>query len=164
MRIGLLSDTHSYIDESIISYLDECDEVWHAGDIGDRKVTDTLQSLKPLRAVYGNIDHGDLLYEFEEDNRFVIDGLDVYITHIGGYPGRYNKRVKKIFEKNPPQLFICGHSHICRVMFDKKFNFLHINPGACGKHGFHKIRTMTRFNIEQGIIKDLQVIELGTRG
>ena len=163
MRIGLISDTHSHIDETILSYLQECDEVWHAGDIGDRSVTDTIAAQKPLRAVFGNIDHGDLRHEFPLNNRFTVEGLDVLITHIGGYPGRYNKRVTEIFQDNPPGLFICGHSHICKVMFDKKYDFLHINPGACGNYGFHKIKTMSRFTVESGIIKDLQIVELGTR-
>ncbi len=164
MRIGLISDTHGHLDEDILKHLEECDEIWHAGDIGDRSVTDTLQSIKPLRAVFGNIDHGALRHEFERDIRIPVEGLDVFMTHIGGYPGKYNKRVRTIFESDPPQLFICGHSHICKVMFDKKHQFLHINPGACGHHGFHKIRTICRFTINNGLIKDLQVIELGIRG
>ena len=164
MRIGLISDTHSYMDQNIIDHLTDCDEIWHAGDIGDRRVIDTLEGLKTVRAVYGNIDHGDLRHEYPLDNRFTIEGLDIYITHIGGYPGRYNKRVTKIFKEDPPGLFICGHSHICKVMYDKQYQFLHINPGACGHHGFHKMRTITRFTIESGKVKDMQVIELGLRG
>lgn len=163
-KICLLSDTHSHIDEDIISFAESCDEIWHAGDIGIKDVSDTLSGIKPFRAVYGNIDSGDIRDEYPLDLRFEIEGLDVLITHIGGYPGKYNQRVRKIFQSNPPKLFICGHSHICKVMYDKEFDFLHINPGACGHDGFHKMRTMIRFNIEKGIIKDLQVFELGMRG
>lgn len=163
-RIALLSDTHSHLDESIISHIEECDEIWHAGDIGNEEVIHTLEALKPVRAVHGNIDHGEVKLNYPVNNRFNVDGLDVLITHIGGYPKKYNKRVHEIFNIDPPQLFICGHSHICKVMFDKQFNFLHMNPGAAGHHGFHKIRTMLRFSIVEGIIKDLQVIELGIRG
>ena len=163
-RIGLLSDTHSFIDKNILSYFEECDEIWHAGDIGDLKVTDEIEAFKPLRCVYGNIDDAKARRSYEKDLRFEIEGLDVFMTHIGGYPGRYNKRVTKIFKENPPGLFICGHSHIMKVMMDKKYDFLHINPGACGHHGFHKMRTMARFTIEGGKIKDLQAVELGIRG
>jgi len=163
-KIGLLSDTHSYIDDNILSYFEECDEIWHAGDIGDLKVADRLEEFKPLKVVYGNIDGADARRRYPLDLRFDIEGLDVFITHIGGYPGRYNRRVVEIFKANPPQLFICGHSHIMKVMPDQRFNFLHINPGACGHHGFHKIRTMARFSVENGKIKDLQAIELGGRG
>ena len=164
MRIGLISDTHSHLDKQIIKNLEECDEIWHAGDIGKKEVIDTLESLKPVRAVYGNIDHGSLKFDYPLNNRFESNGLDTYITHIGGYPGKYNKRVTRELEKKAPKLFICGHSHICKIIFDKKYNFLHINPGACGHHGFHKMRTMVRFNIIEGIIQDLEVIELGIRG
>lgn len=163
-RIALLSDTHSHLDDMIIQHTENCDEIWHAGDIGNSEVIHTLESLKPVRAVYGNIDHGNLRFDYPLDSRFEIEGLDVLITHIGGYPGKYNKRVRTIFSKNSPKLFICGHSHICKVMYDKEFNFLHMNPGAVGHHGFHKIRTMLRFSIAEGIIKDLEVIELGIRG
>jgi len=163
MRIGLISDTHSYIDEHILQYLNECDEIWHAGDIGDRFVSDTLLGHKEFKAVYGNIDHGEIRFEYPKDLFFEVKGLKVFITHIGGYPGKYSRRVKEIFEQNEIDLFICGHSHICKVMFDKKYDFLHINPGACGVHGFHQIRTMVRFTIEEQKITDLQVIELGPR-
>lgn len=163
-RIGLLSDTHSYMDENILSYFEECDEIWHAGDIGKIEVADQIAEFRPLKAVFGNIDTPDIRREFPLDLRFEMEGLDVLITHIGGYPGRYNKRVYEIFLQNPPGLFICGHSHILKVMFDKQFNFLHINPGACGIHGFHAIRTMVRFSVEDGKVKDLQAIELGKRG
>ena len=163
-RIGLLSDTHGFLDESIFRYFEECDEIWHAGDIGTIEVTDTLEGFKPLRAVYGNIDGGPIRQQFPLDDRFVIEGLDVWMTHIGGYPGRYNKRVREQMVLDPPGLFICGHSHILKIMPDPKFNLLHINPGACGHHGFHKIRTIIRFSVEDAKVKDLEVIELGKRG
>jgi putative phosphoesterase len=163
-KILLLSDTHGYMDDRILTYAREADEVWHAGDIGPLSVTDALQQLKPVRAVYGNID-GDLVRrEFPLDNRFTCEDVDIWITHIGGYPGRYQKRVREVMQVNPPKLFICGHSHILKVQYDKRHNLLHMNPGACGKVGFHKVRTMLRFAIDGKEIKDLEVIELGKRG
>lgn len=158
-KILLLSDTHSYIDEAILKYVKQADEVWHAGDIGDLKVTDTIKQLKPLRAVYGNIDDAKARVEFPENNRFMCEDVDVWITHIGGYPNRYDVRIREAIKKNPPKLFISGHSHILKVMPDKKLNLLHMNPGAVGKHGFQKVRTMLRFVIEGATIKDLEVIE-----
>ena len=163
-RILLLSDTHSHIDDRILSYAREADEVWHAGDIGDLTVTDTLKELKPVRGVYGNIDGALVRREFPLDNRFTCEDVDVWITHIGGYPGKYQKRVREVMQENPPKLFICGHSHILKVQYDKKFELLHMNPGACGKVGFHKVRTMLRFTIDRKEIKDLEVVELGRRG
>ncbi|MBU2939455.1 metallophosphatase family protein [Lacinutrix sp. C3R15] len=158
-KILLLSDTHSYIDEAILKHVKQADEVWHAGDIGDLKVTDTIKQLKPLRAVYGNIDDVKARIEFPENNRFMCEGVDVWITHIGGYPNRYDLRIREAIKKNPPKLFISGHSHILKVMQDKKLQLLHMNPGAAGKHGFQKVRTMLRFVIEGATIKDLEVIE-----
>ena len=158
-KILLLSDTHSYIDDTILKHVKNADEVWHAGDIGDLSVTDQIQKLKPLRAVWGNIDGDKARVEFPEHNRFTIEGIDVWITHIGGYPGRYNIRVRDAIKANPPQLFICGHSHILKVMPDKKLGLLHINPGAIGIHGFHKVRTMLRFTIDNGKIDNLEVIQ-----
>lgn len=158
-KILLLSDTHGYIDDTILKYAKQADEVWHAGDIGHLKVTDAIQKLKPLRAVYGNIDNDKARIEFPEHNRFICEGVDVWITHIGGYPKKYNIRVKEEITKNPPKLFICGHSHILKVMPDNKLNLLHMNPGAVGKHGFHKVRTMLRFVIDGINIRDLEVIE-----
>ena len=155
----LLSDTHSHIDNDILKYAKQADEVWHAGDIGNLTVTDTLQKLKPLRAVYGNIDNDEARREFPLHNRFTCEGVDVWITHIGGYPGRYDKRVRDNIYQNPPKLFICGHSHILKVMPDKKTGLLHMNPGAIGKHGFHTVRTMLRFEIDKGNIQNLEVIE-----
>ncbi|WP_411768369.1 metallophosphoesterase family protein [Winogradskyella sp. A3E31] len=158
-KILLLSDTHSYIDADILKYVKQADEVWHAGDIGDLKVTDAIKVLKPLRAVYGNIDNATIRNEYPEHNRFTCEGVDVWITHIGGYPPKYNNRTRDELKQNPPRLFICGHSHILKVMPDKKLNLLHMNPGAVGKHGFHKVRTMLRFTVDGGKIENLEVIE-----
>ena len=163
-KILLLSDTHSFIDNQILKFVKQADEVWHAGDIGDLKVTDTIKKLKPLRAVYGNIDNKDARAEFPLNNRFEIENTSVWITHIGGYPKKHNQRVREVLQLNPPKIFICGHSHILKVQFDKEFNLLHINPGAAGKHGFHKVRTMVRFELDNGEIKNMEVIELGKRG
>lgn len=163
-RIGLLSDTHSFLDERIFDYFEECDEVWHAGDIGSMDVVEKLEAFKPFRAVYGNIDDHVMRRSFPEDDRFECEGVDVLMTHIGGYPGRYNIRVRDSIRANPPKLFICGHSHILKVIPDKKLGLLHINPGACGNHGFHQVKTIVRFTLNEGNISDLEVIELGLRG
>lgn len=160
-KILLLSDTHGHMDESILKYAAQADEIWHAGDIGNLGVTDQLKALKPLRAVFGNIDDHVIQREFPEHDRFFCEGVDVWITHIGGYPDKYNVRVRDEIKKNPPKLFICGHSHILKVMNDKKLNLLHMNPGACGKYGFHHVRTMLRFVIDGENISDLEVIEIG---
>ncbi|AWI26564.1 metallophosphoesterase family protein [Flavobacterium pallidum] len=162
-KILLLSDTHSHIDEKILKYAAQADEIWHAGDIGDLIVTDTLKKIKPLRAVYGNIDGDKARMEFPLHNRFFCEGVDVWITHIGGYPGKYNQEIRNEITLYPPKLFICGHSHILKVMFDKKLSLLHMNPGACGISGFHQVRTMLRFVIDGEKISDLEVIELGKR-
>ncbi|MDT0293261.1 metallophosphoesterase family protein [Mesonia ostreae] len=162
-KILLLSDNHSYIDDRILTYARQADEIWHAGDIGDLKVTDELKKIKPLRAVFGNIDGHEARKEFPLHNRFMCEEVDVWITHIGGYPGKYSPAIREEIRANPPKLFICGHSHILKVMPDKKLNLLHMNPGACGKHGFHQVRTMLRFEIEGKEIKNLEVIELGKR-
>ena len=159
-NILLLSDTHSHIDDTILKYVKQADEVWHAGDIGNLKVTDTISALKPLRAVYGNIDDDKARATFPLDLHFVCEEVTVFITHIGGYPGRYNKRIRDVIYHNPPKLYITGHSHILKVMPCKKTGLLHMNPGAIGKHGFHKVRTMLRFVIDGATIKDLEVIEL----
>lgn len=159
----MLSDTHGHMDETILKYATQADEVWHAGDIGNLSVTDRLKALKPVRGVYGNIDDHVIQKEFPENNRFMCEGVDVWITHIGGYPNRYNVRVRDEIKSNPPRLFICGHSHILKVMHDKKLGLLHMNPGACGKHGFHQVRTMLRFVIDGEKISDLEVVELGKR-
>ncbi|MBL4663934.1 MAG: metallophosphoesterase family protein [Flavobacteriaceae bacterium] len=159
-KILLLSDTHSYMDDTILKHIMNADEVWHAGDIGDLKVTDAIKKLKPLRAVYGNIDNAEARSEFPLDLRFMCEGVDVWITHIGGYPNRYNQRIREAIRLHPPKLFITGHSHILKVMNDKKLKLLHMNPGAIGKHGFHKERTMLRFEIDGKEIKNLEVIEI----
>ncbi len=159
-KILLLSDTHSYIDDHICSHAQQADEVWHAGDIGDLRVTDRLKDIRPLRAVYGNIDDKKARQEFPLHNRFMCEGVDVWITHIGGYPGRYSPAIRDELKKNPPMLFICGHSHILKVMADRKLDLLHMNPGAIGKHGFHKVRTMLRFTIDGVLIDNLEVIQL----
>lgn len=162
-KILLLSDTHSHIDDVILKYARQADEIWHAGDIGSLAITDALQAIKPVRAVYGNIDDSVIQKEFPLNCRFFCENVDVLITHIGGYPPKYNGRTKKLIQEKPPKLFICGHSHILKVMWDKKLGLLHMNPGACGKHGFHQVRTMLRFIIDGEDIKNLEVIELGKR-
>ncbi len=162
-KILLLSDTHSYIDDKILKYVNQADEVWHAGDIGDLKVTDSIKTLRPLRGVYGNIDDAKARMEFPLDNRFMCEGVSVYMTHIGGYPKKYNARVLNELKAHTPKLFICGHSHILKVMFDKDFNLLHLNPGAAGIYGMHQVRTMLRFEIDKDQIKNLEIIELGRK-
>lgn len=162
-KILLLSDTHSHIDDAIVKHLIWADEVWHAGDIGAINVTDTIKKYKPLRAVYGNIDGTEARLEFPLHQRFFCEEVDVWITHIGGYPGKYNSDIRKEMQQNPPKLFICGHSHILKVQYDKDLQLLHMNPGACGKSGFHQVRTMLRFIIDEDKIKDLEIIELGKK-
>lgn len=148
------------MDDRILHYAGEADEIWHAGDIGSLEVTDKLKAVKPVRGVYGNIDNAVIRKEFPLNNRFKCEDVDVWITHIGGYPGKYSPAVKEDIKKNPPKIFISGHSHILKVMNDKNLNLLHMNPGAAGKQGFHKKRTMLRFKIAGKDIKDLEVIEL----
>jgi putative phosphoesterase len=162
-KILLLSDTHSYIDDQILKFVKQADEVWHAGDIGDLKVTDILKEHKPLRAVYGNIDDNNARAEFPLDNKFVVEGVSVWITHIGGYPNAYKPRVREGLKKVSPKIFISGHSHILKVQYDEKFKLLHLNPGAAGNHGFHKVRTMLRFELDKGEITNMEVIELAHR-
>ncbi len=163
-KILLLSDTHSYIDNQILKFVKQADEVWHAGDIGDLSVTDAIKKMKPLRAVFGNIDDKDARTEFPLDAKFTVEKVSVWMTHIGGYPNKYNQRIREEITKNPPKIFIAGHSHILKVVFDKKLNLLHLNPGAAGKHGFHKVRTMLRFDLDNGNIKNMEIIELAKRG
>ncbi len=162
-KILLLSDTHSYIDDKILKYARQADEIWHAGDIGDLSVADTLKSIKPFRAVYGNIDGAEARLEYPLHNRFMCEDIDVWITHIGGYPGKYQKEIREEISRNPPKIFICGHSHILKVMPDKMLGLLHMNPGAAGISGFHKVRTMLRFVIDGADIKNLEVIEFENR-
>ncbi len=148
------------MDDRILHYAGEADEIWHAGDIGDLEVTDKLKAVNPVRGVFGNIDNAKIRKEFPLNNRFMCEEVDVWITHIGGYPGRYSPAVKEEIKKDPPKIFISGHSHILKVMNDKKLHLLHMNPGAAGRQGFHKKRTMLRFKIDGKDIKDLEVIEL----
>ena len=162
-RIVLLSDTHGHFDEKMIKYFEDVDEIWHAGDIGKLEVVDELSKYALVRGVYGNIDGDMIRREFKEKIRFAIEGFDVLITHIGGKPYVYTKNIATELNINPPQIFICGHSHILRVEYDKKRNFLYMNPGAAGVHGFHKVRTMLRFTLDKGEIKDMEAIELGKR-
>lgn len=162
-QIGLLSDTHSYWDERFNQYFADCDEIWHAGDIGSLEVIERLSKIGPVRAVYGNIDGQNIRTVFPEINRFTIENTTVLMKHIGGYPEKYDKSVKHLLLEDPPQLFISGHSHILKVLFDKRLNLLHINPGAAGKYGFHTIRTIVRFKIDNGNFTDLEVIELSDK-
>lgn len=165
MKIGLLSDTHDYLDDRIIEHLRGVDEIWHAGDIGEEKVIRRLQDLKPVRAVYGNIDAPPFTKEFPEDLRFQCEGMEVWMTHIGGAPPNYNPRVKKLLKQHAPGLLICGHSHILRIKRDPNFgNMIYLNPGAAGNQGFHRMRTLVRFDLFRGEMKNLQVVELGLRG
>jgi putative phosphoesterase len=165
ISIALLSDTHSFLDPQIPDYLHNTDEIWHAGDIGDIAVLDTMESLKPVRAVFGNIDGGAVRRRIPENLFFEVEGFRVWMTHIGGAPPRYNPQVFPRLKAETPDIFICGHSHILRVMRDEHLqNMLYINPGAAGKEGFHKIRTMLRFELHQKTIRNMEVIELGKRG
>lgn len=162
-RIGLLSDTHGYWDDRYEKYFSECDEIWHAGDIGHVEVARRLSALKPLRAVYGNIDGDEIRHLYPQIYRFKCEEVDVLIKHIGGYPGHYDASIRGTLFSRPPQLFISGHSHILKVLYDKTIRCLHINPGAAGIYGFHKVRTLVRFTIDGCDIKDLEVIELGEK-
>lgn len=165
MRIGLISDTHGYVDPLVYKYFEECDEIWHAGDVGNAAVLEQLQAFKPLKAVYGNIDGRDVRMDCPEVLKFEVDGVRVLILHIGGYPGRYAPQARLLIDEYKPHLMICGHSHILRVMSDpKRPGLLHMNPGAAGIHGFHKVKTILRFTISEGKISDVQAIELGKRG
>jgi uncharacterized protein len=164
MKIGIISDTHGYLDERIIHHLSGCDEIWHAGDFGNVQVSDELAALKPLRGVYGNIDGGDLRLIHPMHNRFNCEGFDVWITHIGGYPGKYSPHLREKLKTKPPDIFICGHSHILKVIRDKKLGLLHINPGAAGNSGFHHVRTLVLMELENRKIIALNAVELGRRG
>jgi uncharacterized protein len=165
MKIGLISDTHSYLDAKVFDYFKNCDEIWHAGDIGDPEIIHSLEKVKPLKAVYGNIDNKDLQIKFPEDLWLECEGVTVWMTHIGGAPPNYNPRVKKILKEKVPDLFICGHSHILRIKRDSNYkNMLYLNPGAAGNHGFHLTKTIVRFELSKKEIKNMEVIELGKRG
>lgn len=162
IKIGLISDTHGWLDERVFHHFESCDEVWHAGDIGPN-VLEKLQAFKPTRAVFGNIDDTSIRKETVENLRWMCEGVEVWITHIGGRPGNYAVPVRAELKANPPQLFVCGHSHLCMVKMDPQLKTLYMNPGAAGKHGFHKVRTLLRFEIDGQKIQNLDVIELGPR-
>ncbi|REC50487.1 MULTISPECIES: metallophosphoesterase family protein [Chryseobacterium] len=162
-KILLLSDSHSYIDDRILEYAGQADEIWHGGDFGSMDVIEQLEKIKPLKGVYGNIDNAKIRSEFPEVSRFMCEKVEVLMIHIGGYPGKYTPLAKQEIAEKAPKLFISGHSHILKAMFDEKNNLLHLNPGACGKQGWHKMRTMMRFVIDDTEIKDLEVIELGPK-
>lgn len=164
-KIGLISDTHSYLDTSVFRYFEKVDEIWHAGDIGSIEVAEALENFKPFKAVFGNIDMQDIRYRYPENLRFQCEGFDIWMTHIGGAPPNYNPKVNRILKAEPPDIFICGHSHILRVLTDpKKNNMLYLNPGAAGIQGFHKIRTLLRFELTEKQVIKMEVIELGKRG
>jgi putative phosphoesterase len=162
-RIGLLSDTHNYLDQGVFKHLQNCDEIWHAGDFGTIEIANELKAFKPLKGVYGNIDGYDVRSEFHEQLLFYCEEVKVMIKHIGGYPGRYAPGVKDIIVKEHPLLFIAGHSHILKVIYDDKLQCLHMNPGAAGIQGWHKVRTLLRFEIDKKEIKHCEVIELGNK-
>jgi putative phosphoesterase len=162
-RIGILSDTHGYIDHRMIEFIQECDEIWHAGDIGTFELIQTFELTKNFRGVYGNIDGREIRMVLPAIQRFECEGVDVMMKHIGGYPGKYDHSILPILQLNPPKLLITGHSHILKIMHDKKYDLLFINPGAAGKEGSHKIRTMVRFTIDQSNIRDLEVVEFEKR-
>lgn len=161
-KIGLISDTHGYLDDAVFKHFDECDEIWHAGDFGP-DVAERLAAFKPLKGVYGNIDGKEIRAEYPEHLRFNCEQVDVWMTHIGGYPGKYAPNIKREIYTKPPMLFITGHSHILKVMFDPKINCLHINPGAAGNSGWHKVKTLIRFCISEEKIHTLEAIEIGNR-
>lgn len=162
-RIGLLSDTHGYLDKRVFEYFKDVDEIWHAGDIGSAEVLQALREFKPTRAVYGNMDSGDVRYSLSEFYRFRIEDVNVLMTHIGGYPGRYNPWLLPMFAKEKPNLFVCGHSHILKVQYDSTYGFLTMNPGAAGKQGWQTVQTLLRFAIDKEKMMDLEVIELAKK-
>lgn len=165
MKIGLMSDTHSYLDPGVKKYFKDVDEIWHAGDIGSVELLEDIKSFKPCVAVFGNIDHGAVKQATKEFERFEREGVEVLMTHIAGKPGKYSKPLFEELNKNgAPKLFVCGHSHILLVKMDPRYNMLWMNPGACGNHGFHKVKTLLRFDLDSGEIKNLEAIEIGTRG
>ena len=163
LKIGLLSDTHHFLDEAVFRHFEACDEIWHAGDFGTVELAAKLAAFKPLRGVYGNIDGQDVRSAYPERLRWQSEDVNVFMTHIGGYPPRYNPTIKKELTADPPQLFICGHSHILKIMYDDKLQCLHMNPGAAGRQGWHTVRTLIRFVIDGKNMRDCEVIELGNR-
>jgi uncharacterized protein len=162
-KIALISDTHNYLDAGLFKHLENTDEIWHAGDVGTIEIIERLRKIKPVKAVYGNIDGQDVRKECPETLRFKCEDVDVLITHIGGYPGKYHPKIRAELQLRPPKLFICGHSHILKVIYDQKLNLLHMNPGACGIQGFHQVKTILLFSINSNEIKDLRAVELGER-
>ncbi len=162
-RIGLISDTHGYLDDAVFKHFDNCDEIWHAGDFGGIELADKLAAFKPLRGVYGNIDDRTVRLVYPEHQKFNCEEVSVWMTHIGGYPGKYNPKIKAEIFLNPPKIFISGHSHILKVIYDQKIGTLHLNPGAAGKQGWHKIRSLLKFCISEDKIHTLEAIELGGR-
>jgi putative phosphoesterase len=162
-KILLLSDTHNFLDPALIKYVEASDQVWHAGDIGTLPICEELMKYKPLVAVYGNIDGQDIRNIYPRDQHFEVEGVTVFMTHIGGYPGHYPAAIRETIVEKRPKLFVCGHSHILKVMYDKAHDLLHINPGAAGIHGFHQVKTLVRFSLSKGAISDLEVIEMGKR-
>ncbi|TXH54573.1 MAG: metallophosphoesterase [Bacteroidia bacterium] len=163
-QIGILSDTHSYWDDAFYQHFDNCDEIWHAGDFGNFEVVEKLQAFKPLKGVFGNIDGAAIRNLFPNILRWHCEGVSVLMTHIGGYPGKYAASIKKDLQFQPPQLFICGHSHILKIQYDEAIKCLHINPGAAGIEGFHQVRTLVKLKIDGTRMFDCQLIELGKRG
>jgi len=159
-RIGVLSDTHSFIDEKILNHLKDCDVIWHAGDIGNWSVIEKLGEIAPVQAVYGNIDDHKTRISAREDNLFIAEDMKVLMTHIAGYPGRYYPRVRKMIQEKRPDIVVAGHSHILKIIYDKKYEHLHINPGAAGKSGFHKVRTLVRFNLDGKKLSNMEVVEI----
>ncbi len=159
-KIGLLSDTHGFLEPKLFEFFKSCDELWHAGDFGNLEIADQLAAFKPLRGVYGNIDDHKVRAVYPKHLKFKCEEVKVWMTHIGGYPGHYDISVRPGLLDEAPNLFVCGHSHILRVMFDKKFSFLYLNPGASGHYGFHKVKTFLRFEIEGSNIKNLEILEL----
>lgn len=164
MRIGLLSDTHGFLDPAIFDYFAECDEVWHAGDFGPIAILEQLEKFKPLRAVWGNIDGADIRAAVPQDLAWECAGMTIYMTHIAGYPGAWDKRARAMLDKLCPDVIICGHSHILKVMRDPSRGLLHLNPGAAGHNGWHTMRTVLRFQIDDGKPHDMEAIKLGPRG
>lgn len=162
-RIGLISDTHHYLDPAVFKHFEHCDEIWHAGDFGTLAIAEQLRTFKPLKGVYGNIDGQDIRSQYPEKLRFTCEAVEVCMIHIGGYPPKYNPAVKKELTAHPPQLFIAGHSHILKVIYDEPLKCLHMNPGAAGKEGWHKVRTIITFAIDGKEMKDCRIIELGKR-
>ena len=162
-KIGLISDTHDFLDDAVCKHFEHCHEIWHAGDFGTGAIADALKACKPLRGVYGNIDGYDIRSEYPENGIWQCEEVKILMTHIGGYPPKYNPRSKALIKENLPQIFISGHSHILKIMYDPAMNCLHMNPGAAGKQGWHKVRTLVRFEIDGKDISNCEVIELGTR-